>query len=407
MTAIIATRTMLRLMWLLLFAAVWLLWWPTLGHSFQFDDWNVIVGDARVQSVAAWWQSMPGIRPLLKLSYALNHELGGDVRAFRAVNIALHAVNACLLVLLLQRVGAACMAQTDAVAPAKTAHRVVFAAAGGAALFAVHPVQTEVATYISGRSNALATVLALLALLAWRRYLVAGRRRAVWLGGAVLAFVLALAVKEFVVVLPLVAMLLHLIVQRAPLAVAARAAAPLFAALVGVSVLALVATPYLRLIELAAAQRGWLSSLYTQANGVSYLIGQLLLVRPPNPDPGMPFVDVLSVPVALRGALLLALIAAGVSNLRRRPAIAFAILWFFLWLAPTNAVLPRVDAVNDRQLYIALAGPAWLLGWFVGARWHRPSGTLLAVALVAALVLLAHGTVRQNRHYATEIAFWQ
>jgi len=41
--------------------------------GFQFDDWNVIVHESRVHTLAAWWASMPAIRPLLKLSYALNH----------------------------------------------------------------------------------------------------------------------------------------------------------------------------------------------------------------------------------------------------------------------------------------------------------------------------------------------
>src|SRR5687768_3642757 len=65
--------------------AILLLWWPALPASFQFDDWNVIVNDPRLQSLAAWWQSMPGIRPLLKLSYTLNFAVGSDPAGFRVV----------------------------------------------------------------------------------------------------------------------------------------------------------------------------------------------------------------------------------------------------------------------------------------------------------------------------------
>jgi hypothetical protein len=61
--------------------------------SFQFDDWEVIVADSRVQNLRAWWSSMPGIRALLKLSYAFNHELGAGPAGFRATNIALHGLN--------------------------------------------------------------------------------------------------------------------------------------------------------------------------------------------------------------------------------------------------------------------------------------------------------------------------
>ncbi len=43
--------------------AVILLWWPSLSASFQFDDWNVIVNEPRVHSLAAWWQSHAGNSP--------------------------------------------------------------------------------------------------------------------------------------------------------------------------------------------------------------------------------------------------------------------------------------------------------------------------------------------------------
>ena len=44
-----------------------------LNSPFQFDDWNVIVESPLVQSLGNWWAGMPGIRPLLKFSYALEH----------------------------------------------------------------------------------------------------------------------------------------------------------------------------------------------------------------------------------------------------------------------------------------------------------------------------------------------
>ena len=57
---------------LLVVLAVGMAYANALQASFQFDDWDVIVRDPRVQSFTAWWASMPGMRPILKLSYALN-----------------------------------------------------------------------------------------------------------------------------------------------------------------------------------------------------------------------------------------------------------------------------------------------------------------------------------------------
>ena len=58
----------------------------------------------------------------------------------------------------------------------------------------------------------------------------------------------------------------------------------------------------------------------------------------------------------LQTVLLGALVALGVANLRARPWITFGVLWFFLQLAPTNSIVPRLDVANDRQLYLASWG---------------------------------------------------
>ena len=54
-------------------------------------------GRGAVRTLAAWWASMPGIRPLLKLSYALNFSLGSGPAGFHALNIPIHAANAGLV----------------------------------------------------------------------------------------------------------------------------------------------------------------------------------------------------------------------------------------------------------------------------------------------------------------------
>jgi hypothetical protein len=92
--------------------------------------------------------------------------------------------------------------------------------------------------------------------------------------------------------------------------------------------------------------------------------------------------------------------------MRRRPAVAFGILWLFIWLAPTNSLLARLDVVNDRQLYLAIAGPGWLLGLAV-ATLVRGRGRAWSTVVVAALAgALSIGTVVRNRVYANERVFW-
>ena len=172
-------------------AAIALAYVNALGASFQFDDWNVIVDEPRVAGIAAWWASMPGIRALLKLSYALNHAAGGGAPAFHAVNILIHAGCAGLAFVLLRRLSARAIEE-------KTRARDVALLA--TLLFALHPVQTEAVTYVSGRSTSLSALFSLGSLVTW----IEGRHRSrAWrLLLSPTCFLGALLAKETAVVVP-------------------------------------------------------------------------------------------------------------------------------------------------------------------------------------------------------------
>jgi hypothetical protein len=116
----------------------------------------------------------------------------------------------------------------------------------------------------------------------------------------------------------------------------------------------------------------------------------------------LPAPEGFSVALLLQAGVLTAALAAGVLSLRRHPALGFGILWFFLWLTPTNSLLARLDLANDRQLYLALVGPAWCAGHLVAML--RRHAWIAALALAVAL---ACATVLRNRVYVTEVRFWQ
>lgn len=380
----------------LLAAAIFAVWWPSLGASFQFDDWNVIVGDPRVHSLGAWWDSMPGMRPVLKLSYALNYALGGSVEGFRGFNLLLHALNAGLVYRLLQRFGSP------------------LAAGVAALLFALHPVQTEAVTYVSGRSVALAGGLALLSVLLGLRR-ADGPRPGLALAGSLLAFALALGAKETAAIVPVVLVLCRVALRAADesaghaLRAGFAAAVPHLLLLLAALAAAALLAPYRFTVAANLAERTILDNLVTQANGVSYLIGQLLFLDRLNADPMLAAVRATDPQALARGAMLATFVAAGFAGLRGGARWGFGVLWFFAWLAPTNSFMPRLDVANDRQLYVAIAGPAWLVGLAL-ARLGAPGRgrATIAAALVAALVAtLAAATVQRNRVYADEIAFWE
>src|SRR6185437_16964279 len=93
--------------------------------------------------------------------------------------------------------------------------------------------------------------------------------------------------------------------------------------------------------------------------------------------------------LAFQLAALLGLLALGMANLRRRPWLAFGILWFFLQLAPTNSIVPRLDVANDRQVYLA----CW--GLFFALATQLAALELPRVATTVALIMLVASVMRQ------------
>jgi protein O-mannosyl-transferase len=376
----------------LLAMAVLLAWFNALTGPFQFDDYNVIVGNPAVHSLPAWLASMPGIRPLLKLSYALNWAVNASPFGFHLVNIVIHAANAILVFLLLR-----------ALRPARDNDLLPLLAA---ALFALHPVQTEAVTYIAGRSTSLMATFYLASLLAYLRADPSRR----WRGQVLSAvfFAAALMVKETAVTLPF-ALLLVDAVRAQPMGVQAFRRQSLHWAVLAAALAVVALSPtYRHLADVSLATRPMFANLLTQANAQFWLLGQLVMPWRLNADPDLPVVMAWSARSVLQLALLLGVLVAGLLSLRRRPWIAFAVLWFFLHLAPTNSLLPRLDVANDRQLYLAGIGAfvafAMALEWLLARR----RGAWLAPAIVGLLlVALGASTVMRNQAYATQAAFWE
>ncbi|HEY6723554.1 MAG TPA: hypothetical protein VI197_05955, partial [Polyangiaceae bacterium] len=199
-----------RGMRLLLFGLTIAAYAGSLTSPFQFDDRGVIVQAEAVHSLGALLDDLGGgLRPVLKASYALCWAFGGSSWPFHVFNLLLHLVNVELVLRLAVAAGAPAsrgpFTLTAGLAPAALA---------SGSVFALHPIQTEAVTYVSGRSASLATAFVLLALLFHAHGVRTGERRYRLLA-APLAFVLAVLTKETSVVLLLGLLLWDTLVERA------------------------------------------------------------------------------------------------------------------------------------------------------------------------------------------------
>ena len=370
---------------LLLLGATVAIWSASLFGPFQYDDWNVIVDQPAVHSLAAWWASMPGIRPLLKLSYAIDWTSGGGAFGFHLTNLLLHALNVLLVWQILTR-----WPGLSREASAKVAF-------WAALVFALHPVQGESVAYVSGRSMTLMATFWLAAFFAWLRADETGERS--WRFAAVACFAAALAVRETALSLP-VALWIWQRAHGVEWRLALRRLWPLWGTLV-IGLAALLALPtYRRLLLYSLDIQSPLANLAAQADAYAYLFTRpfLLLETSIDPDPvrhsaGSPAWWGIS-------ASLCALLAAGFALIGRRPLWGLTILWPFALLWPTNSLIARLDLVADRHLYLALIGPALALAVVLQrSAWPRAAPGLLALGLALA-------ALQRGQDFSTESALW-
>lgn len=361
-----------------------------LATPFQFDDWWAVHGNPSVASLGAWWDALPGIRPLLKLSLALNTMASPQPWGFHLFNLAVHATNALLVHVLARR-------WLAALAPDLAARD--FAAFATALLFALHPATTEAVTYVSGRSISLMACFALASLLAITPDASGGATKpwqsAFW-------FAAALAVRETAVIVPFAWLLFAWcagLSRRDALATLRGQGLVLV-----VAALAAAVTPgYHSFLSWSLDTRSFGDQLLGQVEAHSYLAWHSLLGLQANIDPDVRVPDEWSVDIALEALALIAVAAFAILQRRQRPWLAFALLWYFLQLLPSNSLLPRFDLANDRHLYLALVGPASALGvLLVSQRSRAASG----IALAALALLFGALTVLRNHDYRSELTLW-
>jgi hypothetical protein len=346
---------------------------PSLGGVFHFDDYNVIIHYDTVHS----WQALVeraglGVRPLLKASYTLNWTLGGG---FSLLNIALHAMNAALLFFI-----------------GEALFRDRRAAWIAALLFALHPAATEAVTYISGRSSSLMATFYLGAMLAYLR-------RVHWSISAFL-FACAVATRETAVTLPAALLLCELCSdESASWKTILRRQWAHWAMLLAGGFFLLFNQRYFDLIAYGYGERSLADNLITQVGGISFLVLRLISLQDYNIDPALPTLTEWTEALRFQAVGLAVLFLLGIVNLRRRPWLAFGILWFFLQLAPTNSIVPRLDVANDRQLYLASWG--LFLALCIQLR------NLPTLAFGFAIALFAATSIARQFDYQSEIALWE
>ena len=416
----------------LLVAAIAATWSNSLNTPFLLDDQSAILRNDSIRRLSTAWSppaDAAGVpnRPLVNLSLAVNHALGGtSVRGYHLFNTALHAANALLVFALLRRVmrgppaaareprpaagaehgvaGSAPTGRVPAVRPDLTALAV-------ALLWAVHPLQTESVTGVIQRTELLGAFFILLSLWAFarggeRHQSGDGRGGRGWFALAVGACVAGALAKEIVAVVPVLALLYDRTYLAGTFGGAWRARR---GAYLGLAATWLVLAAFV----LHTPNRGGAAGFGLGVTSWEYLLTQcralvlyLRLAVWPHPlvlDYGAGVVRS-PADVWWQGPFVLALLGATAWALVRRPSWGFAGAWFFVILAPSSSVVPlATQTIAEHRMYLPLASvlalPVLAVGRLAGAK------VLAGFTLAAGVALLA-ASMHRNEDYASAVRIW-
>lgn len=383
----------------------------SLPNQFVFDDTENIVTNPYIRSlgniprIIGLTGDRPLYRPVRHVSYALDYFVSGlNPVGYHVSNILYHGLAAVLVY------GIITVIAEDG-----------FIALFAALLFALHPVQTDSVTYLSGRRDVLCGLFYLLGFLAFVQYRKAYRFR--YLMVALVCYVISVFSKEMGITLPAMFLLYDITRKtddRTPLRSFAKAVPAtvkqhqtFYAALfVGGGLFA----AYKLIFHNPSQAAGyWGGSLYTNFLTVAKVHGHyiqlLLFPRTLNADysfNAFPVSNSILEPATLLSVLVLpAILVLTLRLARHHRMYLFCWLWFVLTLLPVSHIFPHHELLAEHYLYIPMFGFALFVALAArdAIQWSGRKNLILAL-LGLVLLLLAGRTMARNRDWRDDLTLW-
>lgn len=413
-----------------LLVAAFAIFGPALAAPFDFDDGPAIVTNTTIRHLwppTALLQPPVGTpvsgRPVVNYSfaidYAVNRWLGiaetpstiapHETIGFHTTNVLLHVATALLLLVLIRRT-----MRTGRIPEAwrNLAGPIALAVA---ALWLVHPIQSEAVDYVTQRTELLVSLFYVATLYAALRAAAGG---VWWSLCAVVCCVLGMASKEVMITAPLAVILFDRAfssrTSREPWSNVRRRR--LYIALLATCTLsiALAATGARAGTAGFGAGVAWYEYLYSQAWAIAHYLRLVLWPAGLSIDYGRePVHGLAGVPGAILLSVALACTIVAWTKDRWRWA-GFLGAWFFLLLAPSSSIVPiATEIAAERRIYLALAPVlvllvlcgAWLLRRPALQRFPR-RGVYAAALIAIGGVALGAVTFRRSALYCDPVALW-
>jgi Tfp pilus assembly protein PilF len=357
--------------------------WSRLGFLFTHQLWA---------STAAMQSRF--YRPLLTLWFVLNKTFFGlNPHWFHVTTVLAHVAATALAFF----VALTLLSDADAALLA-------------AAVFGLHPLQVESASWISGVNDPLAAGLCFGSFLVYRRAMGKQQNRGFWWMLAGFLFLLALFAKEVSIVLPGI-ILIDLLVSGRNSSRAGDRYFPVVCTYGIVSVFWLALRSWvLGTTAAISSPIPWSTVLLSGPKIILFNLYRVIYPRGLSPQYDLRLVDSPATSGFLISALvLLVLIAFAVVAARRDSRLWVAFAWLVLPVLPTLNLrwMNEDDFIHDRYLYMSMLGVGLLVGLAYSAiRRKWPEQNLVRPLAACMVAALAFASAIQSQYWANDVSLF-
>ncbi len=400
------------------------------GCVFLFDDFRGIAENHSIRTLAGSVSNTS--RPLVNLTFFINYMLGGlKVADYHTVNVTIHIMAGLFLFGILRRtmslVGGKAgftpaTADIKSALPFETSHvSATWLSACAAAIWLVHPLQTESVTYICQRAESMMGLFYLMTTYFFLRGTTSPTGNS-WFCAAIFACSLGMLSKAVMVTAPIVILIYDVMFCAKSLRRAIekrwRVHARLMLTWIILFGLALIPNESSSSSGFDAITPSPLEYLAMQPGVILHYLKLAFLLSPSCFDYGWT-IDMTWSRIFLPAVLVCGFLALTVVAACRGRKLAFCGIWFFLVLAPTSSFIPVTDLAVEHRMYLPLAGlsAAFVIGSYcliehlrnrIGK--HAAAGLPAYgfwIAMMALIIALTTLTFSRNTVYSSGVVMWK
>jgi len=327
----------------------------------------------------------PYYRPLQIVTYMIDYSLWGlNAKGYHITNVLIHILVALSVYWLINIL---------------SGNKIISLFTG--IFFVVHPVHTEVVSYISSRADSLSALFIFLCLIFYIKYL--NLNKVIFYFFMLLSYVLAILSREGSLIFPLLLLLYHYAFKK-------KLKIPQFLPILGITfTYILLRNIYLKpLLSYAVYNTTFLQRLPGFFIATTNYIRLLFLPFDLHMGYGDKLFSFIK-PNVLLGILVLFLFS--IYAFRKKSSnhlIFFGIFWFFIAGLPQSNLYPVGAYMAEHWLYIPSIGFFLVFSILLNNIWNLKNGKLFVIIIVTSLIgFYSYLTIKQNNYWKNPINFYE